>query len=110
LGNATTVTFQFPQAANTLYGKAVQTPGNTGTPGSAVVQFAPNNQLAQALGRSCLAQGCVADLVVTYRTPQSTTVYTLQRVKLTQYQLGALVAATFTYPQYRAQTSTQNQD
>jgi hypothetical protein len=102
-GNATNVTFQNPTPA----------PGSrigAGTPGSAVVQFAPNNQMAQALERSCLAQGCLANVVITYQSPPTTTVYTLQRVKLTQFQLGGTVTATFTYPEFRTQTSSQNQN
>jgi len=103
-GNATTVTFTNP------VGTRAQFLAGQGTPGTAVVQFAANNQLASALGQTaCFVQGCVADLIVTYTAAQSTTVYTLKRIRLAQYQLGTPVTATFSYPEFMYQTSAPMQ-
>jgi len=101
LGNATSVTFQNPTAA--VGPSAYSRKANLG---AAVVQFAPNNQLAQAITRTpCLAQGCTdAALVITYVTPQGTAVYTLEKVLMTRWQLGIPITAQFSYEKYMVRT------
>jgi hypothetical protein len=102
-GNATTVTFTNP------VGTPTQIKAGQGTLGTAVVQFAANNQPAQALGQTaCFVQGCAAELIVTYTAAQGTTVYTLKGIRLTQYQLGTAVTATFSYLEYMYQTSARD--
>jgi len=103
-GTATNVTFQNP------VGTAAQIALGQGKPGVAVVQFAPNNQLAQTVGRTpCFVQGCTAELIIRYATAQGTTTYTLKKIRLTQYQLGTPVTATFSYEEYMSQTGAAAQ-
>jgi hypothetical protein len=108
LGNATAVTFQTSSSPAGALAGAGRGPV---TPSTAIIQFAANDQQAQALTRTaCLATGC-RDLVlmVTYTTAQGTTVYTLKNVTMTQMQLGTAINATFSYTEYQIQTNAQNQ-
>jgi len=96
-GNATSFTYENPSVV-----------GGQQVAGGAVVQFAPNDQLAQAIEQNaCLLQGCPNSLLVKYSGPLGATLFALRPARMTQARLGAGgVVATFSYPQYMVRGPT----
>jgi hypothetical protein len=99
LGNATSATFQNQPAA----------PASASAPrytsGTAVVQFATDNRVVTTDGpRSCLTQGVCSRITIVQTTPQTTTTYLLDGVRVTQYQIGSPVQMSIAYRSFNWQT------
>jgi hypothetical protein len=99
LGAAASATFQIqPLPAGS--------PAYRAPSGTAVVQFATDNQAVAMYGaRSCLAQGSCARVTIVQVTPQTTTTYIMDGVQVTQYQMGtAPVQVTLAFRAYQWQS------
>jgi hypothetical protein len=102
-GRATSVTFNLPAPAG---GGGLGGVSRTDeTPGTVVIQFAPNDQQAQqASTNACLLNGCQGEMDITYVQGNETTTYKLKQLHETQVQLGSGVTATFSFEQYMEET------